>query len=55
VSSDATPNTVDLEALDAVGEFGELCELQPVIMKLIIAAHTVRRVRMFFLIIESPF
>jgi hypothetical protein len=50
VSSDATPNTVDLDALDAAGEFGEPDEPQPVITKLIITAHTARRVNVFFLI-----
>jgi hypothetical protein len=55
VSSDATPDSVDLDALDAVGESGEPGELQPVITKLIITAHAARRVKMFFFIIKSPF
>jgi hypothetical protein len=49
-SSDVTPNTVDLEALDAAGEFAESFVPQPVSTKLIIIAHTARRVKMFFLI-----
>jgi hypothetical protein len=55
VSSDATPNTVDLDVLDAAGEFDESFELQPVITKLSVAAHTMRRVRTFFLIINLLF
>jgi hypothetical protein len=49
VSSDATPNTVDLDALDAIDEFGEPVEPQPVITKPI-TVHITRRVRMFFFI-----
>jgi hypothetical protein len=50
-SSDVTPNTAALDALDAAGEFGEPDEPQPVSTKLIITVHTARRVKKFFLII----
>jgi hypothetical protein len=54
VSSDATPDTVDLDALDVVeaaGEFGESTLPQPVTTMVIRTVQTVRRARMFFLII----
>jgi hypothetical protein len=54
-SSDVTPNTVDLDAVDALGEFDEPDEPQPAITILVIAAHIMRRVRMYFLISKAPF
>jgi hypothetical protein len=50
MSSDATPNTVDLDALEAAGVLCEPVEPQPPSTKLTIAAHTTRRAKMFFLI-----
>jgi hypothetical protein len=53
VSSDATPDTVDLDALDVVeaaGAFGESVVPQPVTIRVIITVQTVRRARMFLFI-----
>src|SRR5574341_855065 len=52
VSNDATPKTVDLEALDAVGESSELTP-QPLSARLKATAHDTRIFATLFLIFPS--